>query len=1088
MQIQLIILTIIIVFSSSCGFKASLLDITTSELPSGDEPVATPPPSSPLTVEVNQRSTQGDPTSSLPIEFVIDFSEQIVPSEFTPADLQVTGTASGMTFNIINSGDNKSFLVQVVAVTTPGQINISVPSGSVTSLSGISNLNAASDDPSVTYQVPSGGAPYMLKNIASNGRGTSFSDLSSGFNFLMVNYDDYNLGTRDVVINLANKNVADNTSFIPNLEHIKKHAIYFGELSGFHYYVYDDGVSGSELWKSNGTAAGTTLVKDINPGSSDTYFIGSFVSNRKSTVFNGYVYFVADVGGLEQIWRSDGTSGGTQSVIDLSPTDSVVEQYKILGEINGRFYFIGKESSTYGVELYWSSGTDYNLIDIRSGSVDGIHYSVFSADIFQGDLIFTCVKGFDPILCRLKPDHTWEYIISCPDSNNCASYAGVIGMNKNYIFYKADTTIGGIEYGRELWASDGTISGNIFLGDINPTGDSFFMPFLNTDLTNSDVFYFMKGITNTSTLEVWASDGTLTGTTLIKDLHESAGWPWDVIGDTWYESAFLIQDKFIFAAQTSSAGVELWVTEGTLATTQILKDIFPGTGNGLDNIGNDYDEYFAVINNKLIFKAQSSASNFEIWSTDGTNAGTQILKEIYFGTAYGSDPADFQVVSGVVYFTANSVEYGTEIWETDGTTTNTKMFYDLTQIEEGAEPGKFVTLNNTLFYSATIGYSKNLYSFSSSTGDGGIFKTFRADGDSAVNFQSVLGSYLFFTAHDSNENRDGLWISDGTLAGTTLLSSVLGENSAGVFGNFYKASSMMYFISSDDVLSNSRLWKSDGTSASMVNSSIVYNLLGQGVTKGDEVLTYSTNSTGRRVIRYSPDGDSLIQHAMNTTVNLSASDFFATTDTFFFVATDDSNDRELYRTDGPSVPVKLNLNATGSSEIIPLATVGSDYYFMADIGTGVFLYKANSSSVTQIEQISDVYATTEDTIYTKPIVWNSKVYFTANDGTHGYELWVTDGTSGGTEMVKDIQVGSASGDPYSFFVYNNKLYFTADDGVRGYEIYESDGTSSGTVLKFEILAGAASAYPFGFYEYNGKIYFTADDGVHGFELWVMDLD
>jgi ELWxxDGT repeat protein len=69
---------------------------------------------------------------------------------------------------------------------------------------------------------------------------------------------------------------------------------------------------------------------------------------------------------------------------------------------------------------------------------------------------------------------------------------------------------------------------------------------------------------------------------------------------------------------------------------------------------------------------------------------------------------------------------------------------------------------------------------------------------------------------------------------------------------------------------------------------------------------------------------------------------------------------------------------------------------------------------------------------------NGTLYFVANDGVHGLELWKSDGTSNGTVMVADLRWGSGNSSPSSLTEVNGTLYFTADDGIQGRELWAYD--------------------------------------------------
>src|SRR5205085_12632476 len=71
-------------------------------------------------------------------------------------------------------------------------------------------------------------------------------------------------------------------------------------------------------------------------------------------------------------------------------------------------------------------------------------------------------------------------------------------------------------------------------------------------------------------------------------------------------------------------------------------------------------------------------------------------------------------------------------------------------------------------------------------------------------------------------------------------------------------------------------------------------------------------------------------------------------------------------------------------------------------------------------------------------------YFSATDGANGYELWKTDGTTGGTQMLKDIWAGSGGSVPRNLTLLNGHLYFSAFDAANGQELWGTDGTNAGT--------------------------------------------
>jgi ELWxxDGT repeat protein len=230
------------------------------------------------------------------------------------------------------------------------------------------------------------------------------------------------------------------------------------------FFCADNGVDGEELWQTDGSLAGTTMVLDINPGGS-----ALDCSFQRPAVANDLLFFRADDGthGVE-LWTSDGSAAGTSMVIDIAVgADSGLDQFgDPLAALDGFVYFAASDDNVFSRRVWKSDGT-----------VSGT--SVLSAD---GVTTF----GLRPVI------------------------AG------GSVFFDASDSA----HGDELWRSDGTVAGTVLVKDFLPGSDG---P-LPSDKTVAGGQLFEVAEDDLHGIELWRSDGTSDGTTLVSDLLPGPGW------------------------------------------------------------------------------------------------------------------------------------------------------------------------------------------------------------------------------------------------------------------------------------------------------------------------------------------------------------------------------------------------------------------------------------------------------------------------------------------------------------------------------------------------------------------------------------
>src|SRR5262249_55476625 len=116
--------------------------------------------------------------------------------------------------------------------------------------------------------------------------------------------------------------------------------------------------------------------------------------------------------------------------------------------------------------------------------------------------------------------------------------------------------------------------------------------------------------------------------------------------------------------------------------------------------------------------------------------------------------------------------------------------------------------------------------------------------------------------------------------------------------------------------------------------------------------------------------------------------------------------------------------------------------------------------------------------------FGASVLFTADDGVHGNELWISDGTA--TKMVRNIAPGGQDSDPHPIGVVHGLAVVQADDTVHGMKLWVTDCNGPNTPMLPYINKGKAGSGNRASGFFKGALYFNARDGVHGDELWRTD--
>jgi ELWxxDGT repeat protein len=540
-------------------------------------------------------------------------------------------------------------------------------------------------------------------------------------------------------------------------------------LAGRFFFAGTTPASGTELWSSDGSLAGTQMLVDLGPRGS------SGVQVSQATPFlrfgQRFVFAGRGAAGGWSLFASNGTVAGTQPVVSsLQPAEGLASRgYAQAGEklvvVTGQTgpedlavwaldINQGGEQLLYRPQILWAEASaapreltrcfDQVLMNAQAGAKDP---EVYASQGTQATTLAitaapavssttTLAPGLNPqrdftILGNacyfagfLDPADFRSARLMAYTAGRPAAEAVLAKQVQNMLRFKDQLAFVASDLNAAsaqqpapplegLYLSNGTAAGTTALLEypqIAPPGPA------NFAISEQSLTVFGDGLlfsaySGANGAELWGSDGTPTGTALIKALQPG--------GSTFAPPSIVVagQRAYFRVLQIAELQTDLWVTDGTAAGTQQAVDLKPGVP---DRIGR-----LAALGNRLVFAAAGDGSEEDLWITDGTQAGTQLLVDL----DTSGKQVNLLVTGERLWFTRGVTPepgspYGNlELWTSDGTPAGTLRL----KVQKSTYGGPFQMIPVKLI-------------------DAGFHER------------------IFFAASD--EAGTELWVSDGTSAGT----------------------------------------------------------------------------------------------------------------------------------------------------------------------------------------------------------------------------------------------------------------------------------------------------------------------------------
>ncbi len=863
----------------------------------------------------------------------------------------------------------------------------------------------------------------------------------------------------------------------------------FALLDGISYFAACEHRHGCELWRSDGTTAGTRRVADVCPGPCDS---------RPSQLFGhaGILYFSADDGqhGREP-WRHDPQAGTTTLIVDARPgsrsSDPANFRATTGGAPAGSVLFRARDTdvvaSNWGDAL-WLVQPDGGAAELplgleRIGAVAPVGPRVFlsAEDPKAGEgqeLWVANLTASPPAVQRVR------------DIAPGSAESGINLMRalptRNGVVFRADDGLAGAE----PWFSDGTGAGTVRIADINPGPSSSFVREILPTAGGSVFFLADDGAGGQSRRDLWLAFGSPFTTIQVRDFPNSLASNLAIAGNS----------LFFLADEGTGRGREFWVSGGLPQTTFPVASSFPQ--DFLQSIAHAVvgDHYYVASGANLYRTAGDAGSTRRVGPLNEETAFIRALHGRDDGVLFAIDKLD-----GV-----GEELFGSRLSEP----TFAGIVRDIHDATGNSDPRLFMALANAPVFAAFD--EKNFE----------LLRRIDADGDVALllppgerlllnRFTTVVtrsGPATLF-AKDFQER---IWRSDGSAAGTALALDPSQppfdiDNANVRCIDALSPQDLLLLIEENGVPA---LWRSDGTAAGSER------LLGPDdlppgtqledrpcpVRLGEQTLFAARrDDIGIELFRNNgtPGHSALVRDIAPGAIDaLDGTTFRVAAGRLFFTANSDGDDYdgdiELWVSDGTGQGTfrLRDIHPTGSSLPHSIIAHGADVAFAArsdEAGHQLWISDgtlAGTRALTNATPQAEHFDLPFDETFGPAIASDgARLFFVATligDGG-GSHLFTSDGEVDGHRRIRPVDAAAAIAPQQLSVVAGAGVVFAGYSDAHGRELWFSDGSDAGTFLAADVEPGAAGGGPLNLAVLSDGVYFSADDGVVGREPWRLPL-